>query len=195
MNRFDAQKYVALALSQDVGRGALEHMYRDHTRLVGSDGHRLHMIEYLPRIDKPHFLSHGYDGEYPNYEVAIPKDVDEVSIGRIFLDKKMHKRLKGMVAFSGEKNPIVKISRDSEMRLSIEFNTNTLPNHHAIMRLDVDDYKHKGHSFTMGMRLNYLIDAIIPDVWMNVSYWGCGLVFRGEGIDSYALVMQCALNV
>ena len=52
----EALEYVEIAKSRDEGRYNMTGIYRDTERLVATDGHRLHMVDGMPKIDKPHFL-------------------------------------------------------------------------------------------------------------------------------------------
>ena len=100
--KFNEQKYIEIALSKDIGRGALEYAYRDKDRLIGCDGYRLHMITGLPVVEKPYLIAAGsYDGEYPQYELAMPTVAQERFVSNITVNKRDMKRLKALSDFIG----------------------------------------------------------------------------------------------
>jgi DNA polymerase III sliding clamp (beta) subunit (PCNA family) len=73
MNTLD---FVTLATSKDDTRYNMTQVYRDKTELVGTDGHRLHYVDNLPPVEKPHFLS-GLDAPFPEWRQVIPPATEQ----------------------------------------------------------------------------------------------------------------------
>jgi hypothetical protein len=199
MTKFDPQKYVTTALSKDAGRGALQHIYRDKTKLIGCDGYRLHMIEKLPAVESPHFLLNDYDGQYPNYEAVIPASDKERYIGKILVSKNEMKRLKGLISFIGtDKNPVVKMYRDeaTHRHLQISYSSifESLP-HTAKITIEVEDTSLHLNFFKMGLKLKDLTEVLIEEQWMTV--WVnpdmSSIIFRCDHLNTYGLLMACKL--
>lgn len=71
-------KWLELAASKDKTRFNLCESYRDKTRLVATDGHRMHIINGLPEVPA-HFPS-GLDAKFPDYKMVIPKDAPIATI-------------------------------------------------------------------------------------------------------------------
>lgn len=183
----DTIKYLELAVSKDEGRYNMQSIYRDTDCMVATDGHRLHLVGNLASIDKPHLLD-GSSYEYPNYKVITGEDYREVC--SIKLGKLELTSLKALAKFLGKK-PIVKLSiSDSCLTFeSVKFKL------WGGIRFDVE----QDAAFdSMGIRLDYFIDAIIPDTHMTISQ-GKPLtnspIMLSSGIyHSKAFIMPCRIT-
>lgn len=183
----DTIKYLELAVSKDKGRYNMQSIYRDTDCMVATDGHRLHLVGNLASIDKPHLLD-GSSYEYPNYKVITGEDYREVC--SIKLGKLELISLKALAKFLGKK-PIVKLSiSDSCLTFeSIRFKL------WGGIRFDVE----QDAAFdSTGIRLDYFIDAIIPDTHMTISQ-GKPLtnspIMLSSGIyHSKAFIMPCRIT-
>lgn len=188
--KFNDQKYIELALSKDIGRGALEYAYRDKDRLIGCDGHRLHMICGLPVVKDPYLVTSGsYDGLYPQYELALPDNARFIS--DILVEKRDMKRLKSLSDFIGvEENPIATIYNEGNM-LHIAY-SNFANSVEAKLVIELESTPRIPME-KMGIDLRYFYQALIQDVEMELHQAdgrGISLVCTLPSINSYALIMM-----
>lgn len=194
MATFNDQKYIGIAVSKDLGRGPLQYMYRHKDRLIGCDGHRLHMIFGLPLVSEGQYVNApAATAEYPNYEAAMPEDGKLSYIGNIRFDKDQMKRLKGLVAFCGHGDRgSIKITRDMarDGHLILRHSDDM---YSATMELELEtDQSGVRHSVDIGVRAQYFYDAIVPDREMEVHVNdNMHLVLRCTypSVMSYALIM------
>jgi len=169
----DTMKYLELAVSKDPSRYNLCAIYRDTDCMVATDGYRLHMVTNLAPIDKPHFVN-GTDGEFPDYTVVIPKEIQIV--GGIKLDKRQLKQLKQYSDFIG-KDKVSTMNVNG--RLNIEHDqvtdggfgitlayTDGLIS--ATITLPMNDYK-QGTDKPIGIKANQLYEALVPDTQFAIS--------------------------
>lgn len=191
--RFNEQKYIETALSKDIGRGALEYAYRDKDRLIGCDGHRLHMITGLPVVEKPYLIAAGsYDGEYPQYELAMPAIAEERFVSNITVNKRDMKRLKALSDFVGvENNPVAAFHTEGNMlHISYENIAETVKAT-LVIELDKTPRVPVARDSKMGIDLRYLYQALIQDVDMELYTTERGVVLKTP--NTYALIMKAAL--
>ncbi|MFN7317953.1 MAG: hypothetical protein ACK5S6_00455 [bacterium] len=183
----DTIKYLELAVSKDTGRYNLNSIYRDKTCMVATDGHRLHLVGGLAEIEKPHHLS-GIDADYPDYQVVLPKDTTEVCSLKI--DKKQLKQLKALASLIG-KTPIVRMTIANH-QLRLEYTSAGVG---GWIALGVTDQE---ATFTpIGIRLDYLMDAIIPDQRITIKQSVSGhnpIMISYDLHQTFALIMPCKLD-
>lgn len=194
-SKFNDQKYIELALSKDIGRGALEYAYRDKDKLVGCDGHRLHMICGLPQVKESYLVSCGsYDGQYPQYELALPDK--ERFISNIIVEKRDMKRIKGLSEFIGvEENPVAALHTEGNMLHITHIN----PAESVQARLVIElENTPRIPMERMGVDLRYFYQALIQDAEMELyQAEGRGIVLKCQlpSINSYALIMAAAVSL
>lgn len=191
--KFNSQKYIELALSKDIGRGALEYPYRHKDRLIGCDGHRLHMITGLSTVEKGLVMStDGSDRQYPDYELAMPKQ--ERFISAMKVEKRDIKRLKAMVdLISVEALPVCKLTTESN-KLIIQ-HENQAGTVNASIVIEMENAP-KTEGVSIGVNLKYLYQALIQDVQMDLYVDADkALILKCEqpSVMSYALLMGARL--
>jgi DNA polymerase III sliding clamp (beta) subunit (PCNA family) len=182
--------YVSLAVSKDAGRINLTGVYRDKTRLVGTDGHRLHLVDGLPEVEKPHYVD-GRDLEFPNYETAFLSDAQMLCEFPVV--KEDIKRIKALIGLypKGE-YPIAKLAVRAG-RLFLE-STGNQPGLLFSLSFSVD--QKAVEEFEIGINLKYLVDALIPSNIGLMQLSGKperGIELRHPMYRSMALIMGAKL--
>jgi DNA polymerase III sliding clamp (beta) subunit (PCNA family) len=154
----DTLKYVEIAKSRDEGRYNLTGIYRDTERLVATDGHRLHMVEGLSKIDKPHFLD-GRDSDFPCYETVLLKNPTLVC--SVKFEAKDIKRMKAFLSMYDRKiSRGVWLSCSHQKGLVIE-TTEEEKGWSASMRFSCEESR-CDRAFKIGIDLQYVIEALVP---------------------------------
>lgn len=183
----DTIKYLELATSKDSGRYNLNSIYRDKTCMVATDGHRLHLVGGLAEIEKPHHLS-GIDADYPDYQMVLPKDTSEVCSLKI--DKKQLKQLKALANLIG-RTPIVRMTIANH-KLRLEYTSAGVG---GWLTLEVQDQEATFNP--IGIRLDYLIDAIMADQRITIKQSTSGhspIMLSYDLYQTFALIMPCKLD-
>lgn len=185
----DTIKYLELAVSKDASRYNMESIYRDINCMVATDGHRLHLVGGLATIDKPHFLN-GLDAEFPNYTAVIPSNLREVC--ELKISKSEINQLKALVKFI-KHCPIVKLTIERHLlTFSHVGNGKT-----ASIGFDV---MQESEFTPIGIRLDYFIDALIPDKAMMLSESAVKdkghnpIILQCEEYSTKAVIMPCRLE-
>lgn len=181
----DTIKYLEVATSKDLSRYNLQAIYRHKDRMVATDGYRLHLIEELPMVETPHFLNGADLGEFPDYESVIPSDLSQVAVIR--LDAKEIKRLKGLIALSGIKMPVVEVSAsDNAIKFSLDFNDST-----ASISFQAEVIE---PMTPRNFRLPYLLEAIIPYsnmILLASQEEGRAIMLHAPMESAKAVIMPC----
>jgi hypothetical protein len=87
--------YCNRAVSTDPTRYNLDVPYRDGTRLVATDGHRLHLVEGLPDTGKG-FID-GRNFEFVHYQSVVPERFKLLTVATVHITKKQASALKRLV--------------------------------------------------------------------------------------------------
>ena len=154
----EALEYVEVAKSRDEGRYNLTGIYRDTERLVATDGHRLHMVDGMPKIDKPHFLD-GRDSQFPSYEIVLLKNPTLVC--SVKFDAKDIKRMKAFLSMYDRKiNRGVWLSCTHQKGLVIESSTEE-KGWMARITFQCEESR-CDRAFKIGVNLQYVIEALVP---------------------------------
>lgn len=181
----DTIKYLELATSKDRSRYNLTSIYRDVDSMVACDGYRLHIVGGLAPIDKPHLLD-GNPSEYPNYRCCLPDTMN--TIGYLKFDKKQVKQIKALATLIRVK-PIIKLTvADSKLRL--EYSTATVGGYIQFDIDQVDNFE------PVGINLEYLIDAIVPDQRITLKQGSSGhkaIILSYDAYQTFGLIMPCKL--
>lgn len=187
MAKFSDQKYIDIAVSKDL-RGGLQYAYRHRDRLIGCDGHRLHMITGLAEVSEGQYVSAPKDTpEYPNYEVVLPKEEKLRRIGTLTFDKDQVKVIKGLCGFIGPMNHVCISVKEGLLHLSHDNKRNRTATYSL-----AGDFKGSTDKTIVAIKIQYLFDAIIEgkemDLYCNEEQ---SLVLRCTypSIMSYALIM------
>ena len=153
----ESLEYVEIAKSRDEGRYNMTGIYRDTERLVATDGHRLHMVEGLPKIEKGHFLD-GRDSEFPCYKQVLLKNPTLVC--SVKFESKDIKRMKAFLGLYDRKiNRGVWLSCTNG-RLVIESSAEE-KGWKASMTFPCEESR-CDRAFKIGVNLQYLIEALVP---------------------------------
>lgn len=184
---FNDQKYISLALGKGPGLKGLQYQWRHADKLIGCDGHRLHMITGLPFVHEGQYVS-APNGtpEYPNYEMVLPKE--ERFIGTMKIDRPEMKRLKGFLDLASTRG--VKITRDRscEGALIVRYKDNTVE-----CRMEIPLQSDSREFLDIGIDLQFFFDAVVEGREMDVYCDGINraLILKCQypSVMSYALIM------
>lgn len=182
----ESLEYVEIARCRDDHRHNMTGVYRDYERLVATDGFRLHMVDGLPRVEKPHFVD-GRDVEFPNYETALLPDAKFGCSAK--LNSNDTRRLKAMLGVFGRKTNcgvIIKVE-DQQLVVKIPDSEKTFGGFISFPCEEVSE------PFSLKVNLKYLIEAIVPGkIWpteIHYSKEGRGIYVKYPAYKFTALIM------
>ena len=199
-------EYTERAVSLDHGRYNLNATYREEDRLIGCDGHRLHLVRNLPKVEKPHF-SNGQDAEFPNYRTVMLKEEDRFLMAELVFSRKQLTQLKALVKLCPDRNCGVTVTLNRKAQsLTISQVDPTSTDMREVQLVWTYTHHSTGHHYigadiTFGMNLRYIVEALIPD--MHLSLHGkdatapfelTSLPHPDSGIVYHAVIMPLRLD-
>ena len=188
MATISAFDYVSVAVSTDEGRYNMTAAYREKDRLVGTDGHRLHMVSGLAMQSEGSFVD-GRDASFPNYEAVFPKNPKDLA--SVTFTKKQISHLNKLVKLFNDRNCGTDFTfKDGALILTAkEASTEA---HGAWVTTMTFDCVTKGE-WSVRLNLRYFVEALIPGVPMVLSAESANgpQVFKADlhGSEYMAIVM------
>ena len=122
-------EYCVLAISKDPLKPNITSVYRDTTRMVGTDGSRLHMVE-VAELPRGFFLDNNKENfSFPEYSRVVPASDPLAQISIKISSKKQVKEIITLIQLvnrlaqkiTGQKVPAVFLEASKEKELKIQF--------------------------------------------------------------------------
>lgn len=163
IKRIDNVSWVSLATYKKNDRPMIQRPFRDLTRLVATDGHRLHMLDGLSEVEKSHIVGDVLgDYTFPDYQQVLPNGSSHKTIGKgVVLSVPLFEQLSAAVAFNKKlKNGCLVViepieNEDAKISIQLRFNRNhTIPESSIL----IDP--------------QYLLDALLAGGSFDISHGG-----------------------
>lgn len=170
----NATAWINRATSKDATRHNLQHAWRSGTDMVATDGHRMHRILDLAKVDKDVSTDPASDvTSFPDYTQVLPTKTADYSVGVTGYDLDLA-TLKAIAKLLPKAKPFITL-RIENGYLSLEAK-NLSVNHGSVeVKYGVqlaDEYKAVTMTYSVSFNLNYLIDAVDGLPMVAIKFYG-----------------------